>query len=543
MVAGDWLTSCLTQARAVQMRSPEWSRSWAIVGIMVVLAVAAPSAVAAQDGGSSAGVSSSEQSVSERAVRVGTKTFTESVVLGEIVRLLVRAETGRTVRLREQLGGSRVLWSALTRGDIDVYPEYTGTIDEELFANREIGSPEAMRGALGESGIEMTEPLGFSNTYAIGMRKQQARELGIEAVSDLKEHPDLTMGFSNEFLDRADGWKGLRRAYELPHEDVQGLDHDLAYQGLDSGSIDVIDLYSTDAEIEYYDLKVLEDDRDFFPKYEAVLLYRSSLAERAPAVTTALKRLEGKIDAEQMRQLNKAVKIDGRDDAVVAREFIEQAFGLRAEVETVSAVQRVWERTVQHLWLVGVSLMLALLLAIPLGIVAAKVDWLEQAVLGVVGIVQTIPSLALLVFMIPLFGIGARPAIAALFVYSLLPVVRNTHAGLADIPRELMDSARALGMSFWSRLWRIELPLALRPMFAGIKTAAVINVGVATLGALIGAGGYGQPILTGIRLDDFSLILEGAIPAAGLALIVQGGFDLLERLVGSSGLTLDEESV
>lgn len=538
MWAGDWLTRCLTKVPAVQRRNREWSGRWAIVGMMVVLAVAAPSAVVAQDGGSSEGASSSEQ-----PVRVGTKTFTESVVLGEIVRLLVRTETGRDVRLREQLGGSRVLWSALTRGDIDVYPEYTGTIDEELFATREIGSREAMREALGESGIEMTEPLGFSNTYAIGMRKEQARELGIETVSDLKEHPDLTMGFSNEFLDRADGWKGLRRAYNLPHEDVQGLDHDLAYQGLDSGSIDVIDLYSTDAEIEYYDLKVLEDDRDFFPKYEAVLLYRSSLAERAPAVTTALKRLEGKIDAERMRQLNKAVKIDGRDDAVVARDFIQQAFGLNAEVETVSPVQRIWERTLQHLWLVGVSLMLALLLAIPLGIVAAKVDWLEQTVLGVVGIVQTIPSLALLVFMIPLFGIGARPAIAALFVYSLLPVVRNTHAGLADIPRELMDSARALGMSFWSRLWRIELPLALRPMFAGIKTAAVINVGVATLGALIGAGGYGQPILTGIRLDDFSLILEGAIPAAGLALVVQGGFDLLERLVVSSGLKLDEESV
>lgn len=518
-----------------------WWEIWVVAGIMVVSAVwavATPSAVAAQDGEASRGGTSSE-----RPVRVGTKTFTESVVLGEIVRLLVRAETGRSVRLREQLGGSRVLWSALTRGDIDVYPEYTGTIDEELFANRELGSTEAMRKALGESAIEMTEPLGFSNTYAIGMRKEQARELGIEAVSDLQDHPDLTMGFSNEFLDRADGWKGLRRAYDLPHEDVQGLDHDLAYQGLDSGSIDVIDLYSTDAEIEYYDLKVLEDDRDFFPKYEAVLLYRSALAGRAPAVTAALKRLERAIDAQQMRQLNKAVKIDGRDDAVVAREFIEQAFGLTAEVETVSAVQRVWERTLQHLWLVGVSLLLALLLAIPLGIVAAKVDWLEQAVLGVVGIVQTIPSLALLVFMIPLFGIGARPAIAALFVYSLLPVVRNTHAGLADIPRELMDSARALGMSFWSRLWRIELPLALRPMFAGIKTAAVINVGVATLGALIGAGGYGQPILTGIRLDDFSLILEGAIPAAGLALVVQGGFDLLERLVVSSGLTLDEDSV
>jgi osmoprotectant transport system permease protein len=142
------------------------------------------------------------------------------------------------------------------------------------------------------------------------------------------------------------------------------------------------------------------------------------------------------------------------------------------------------------------------------------------------------------VFMIPLLGIGGRPAIVALFLYSLLPIVRNTYAGLNDIPSSLRESAEALGLTPFARLRLIELPMAARSILAGIKTAAVINVGTATLGALIGAGGYGQPILTGIRRDDVGMILEGAIPAAILALAVQGAFELAERFLVARGLRL-----
>jgi osmoprotectant transport system permease protein len=149
---------------------------------------------------------------------------------------------------------------------------------------------------------------------------------------------------------------------------------------------------------------------------------------------------------------------------------------------------------------------------------------------------QTVPSLALLVLMIPLLGIGGPPALLALFLYSLLPIVRNTHAGLVNIDSALIDSARALGLPYTARLWRIELPLALPSILAGIKTSAVINVGTATLAALIGAGGLGQPILTGIRLNSIPLILEGAIPAVLLALLVQGIFELVERLLVPRGL-------
>jgi osmoprotectant transport system permease protein len=149
---------------------------------------------------------------------------------------------------------------------------------------------------------------------------------------------------------------------------------------------------------------------------------------------------------------------------------------------------------------------------------------------------QTLPALALLVFMIPLLGIGPGPAIAALFLYSLLPIMRNTYTGLTGIPNSLLESADALGLPSAARLRRVELPLAATSIMAGIKTAAVINIGTATLGALIGAGGYGQPILTGIRLDDTALILEGAIPAALLALIAQALLDGVEHWLVPRGM-------
>lgn len=469
-------------------------------------------------------------SAQEPPLVVGSKTFTESVVLGEVGAGLAR-DAGLAVEHRRQLGGTRILWRALLEGDIDAYPEYTGTLKQELLQMP--GASDAqLHAALAERGIAMTAPLGFDNTYALGMRAARATALGIETISDLREHPTLQIGLSNEFMQRADGWPGLRDAYRLPQQ-PDGLDHDLAYRGLASGALDVTDLYSTDAEIPYYDLAVLEDDRGYFPEYEAVYLYRADLARRAPQWLAALQGLAGRIDAATMQRLNARVKLDRETEAAVATEWL----GVVAPDER-GRVSRVWQRTGEHLALVGISLGLALLAALPLGVLAARKPRLGQVVLSTTGLLQTLPSLAVFVFMIPLFGIGAGPAIAALFLYSLLPIVRNTHAGLAGIPRELRETAAALGLPPRTRLWRVELPLALRTILAGIKTAAVINVGTATLGALIGAGGYGQPILAGIRLDDIGLILEGAVPAALLALAVQGGFELVERGLTPRGLRL-----
>ncbi|RKG97191.1 ABC transporter permease/substrate-binding protein [Corallococcus carmarthensis] len=468
-------------------------------------------------------------------VRVGSKKFTESVILGEMVTQVAK-DAGARASHRRELGGTTVLWEALRRGELDVYPEYTGTLRQELLVGRALPDDAALRKALADEGLRMSAPLGFNNTYALGMKEAEAQRLGIRRISDLKTHPELRVGFSNEFMQRGDGWPALRDAYGLPQRDVRGLDHDLAYRGLESGAIQLTDLYSTDAEIAAYGLRVLEDDRRHFPAYDAVLLYRADLETRAPRAVQAMRRLEGALTEAKMVQLNARARLEHVPEAQVASDFLQASLGLTTEVRTDGRGVRVWQRTREHLFLVGLSLMAAIALAIPLGVVAARRPRLGQGVLGLSSVIQTVPSLALLVFMIPLLGIGSKPAIAALFLYSLLPIVRNTAAGLQGIPWEVRESAEALGLPSGARLWRIELPMAAASILAGIQTAAVINVGTATLGALVGAGGYGQPILTGIRLDDVGLILEGAVPAAVLALAVSGLFEAVARVLVPRGL-------
>ena len=470
-------------------------------------------------------------------VTVGSKVFTESVILGEMLRQLAR-EAGAEAGHQRQLGGTRLLWKALLSGDIDAYPEYTGTLLQEILIGENLRNPAELEQALLKRGLRMTAPLGFNNTYALGVTEALAARLGLRTISDLRNHPDLVPGFSNEFMDRADGWPGVQQRYRLPWQNVRGMDHDLAYRGIASGTVDVTDLYTTDAEIDYYRLRPLEDDLKYFPEYNAVILYRADLARRAPAVVTMFRRLAGRIDATAMSRMNARVKLHGQSESAVAAGFLKQALHLDVDVQAQTAWQRVRQRTVEHLVLVGISLSAAIVLAIPLGILAARRERLGQVVLGVAGILQTIPSLALFVFMIPLLGIGGPPAIVALFLYSLLPIIRNTHAGLSDIPPAIVESAQALGLPSRARLRIVELPLATRAILAGIKTSAVINVGTATLGALIGAGGYGQPILTGIRLDDNALILQGAVPAAVMALLAQGLFELIERRMLPRGLRI-----
>jgi len=470
-------------------------------------------------------------------VTVGSKVFTESVLLGEIATQLGTA-SNVSVIYRRQLGGTRILWDALLKAEIDVYPEYTGTLTNEIFAGKGLQGETAIRQALAERGIEMTHSLGFNDTYALGMREETARKLNIKTISDLRSHPDLRLGFSSEFLDRGDGYPSLRDAYRLNLPHVTGLDHDLAYRALVSGSIDVTDLYSTDAEIAENHLRVLQDDLHHFPDYQAIFLYRSDLRHRAPQMIAALARLEGRINESAMIAMNADAKIHKVPEARIASDFLSRKLGVSAISDFQGFWSRLASRTWEHLQLVSVSLLAAILIAIPLGIIAAAYPRMGQIILGGVAAIYTIPSLALLVFMIPILGIGWEPAVVALFLYSLLPIARNTYTGLHGIPSPVRESAAALGLPRLAQLVLVELPLASPAILAGIQTSAVLNVGTATLGALIGAGGYGQPILTGIRLDSHPMILEGAIPAAVLALVVQGGFELAGRVAVPKGLRM-----
>ncbi|NIP39820.1 MAG: ABC transporter permease subunit [Candidatus Dadabacteria bacterium] len=473
-----------------------------------------------------------------KEIVVGSKTFTESVILGEIIKQLVE-QSGKQTKHLSGLGGTRVLWNSLNKGEVDIYPEYTGTLIQEIFSGRKIEGIDQLRQELGKYGIGMTAPLGFNNTYILGMKKTPAAKLKITKISDLKKHPDLRIGFSSEFMERADGWPGLKKAYNLTHKNVTGLDHNLAYRGVSGGSIDLIDLYSTDAEIDYYSLATLEDDLNYFPNYYAVILYRKYLIKEHPSVIKRLSELESKIPEQVMIKMNSDVKIGGLSESLVAADYINKTFFVTINPAEATIFSRFSKNTFDHLILVGISLFFAILISIPLGIIAYKNESIGKVVLGVVGIIQTIPSIALLVFMIPLLGIGFLPAVVALFLYSLLPIVRNTYSGLKDVPGEIKESAEAIGLPDSARLRLVELPIASRSILSGIKTSAVINVGTATLAALIGAGGYGQPIFTGIRLDNIGLILEGAIPAAVLALLVQALFGLLEKVFVPRGLRLN----
>ncbi|MGD2110299.1 MAG: glycine betaine ABC transporter substrate-binding protein, partial [Phycisphaerae bacterium] len=439
-------------------------------------------------------------------VRVGSKAFTESVILADMVVHLA-ANEGLHAEHVEGLGGTRLLWEALCAGQIDLYPEYTGTLSQEIFAGHGVDGTQALREKLAEFDLEMTRPLGFNNTYVIGMKQQLADKLGIQSISDLRNHEDLTLRFSNEFMKRADGWRALARRYNLPHHDVRGLEHALAYEALDKGVIQVTDLYATDAKIRKLQLRSLTDGLSHFPDYHAVFVYRADLLHRAPPLIGALKSLEGRIDESTMIDMNARVELDGLSEQRVAAEFLARARGIESKVTEQNLVADVARYTIEHLEMVAVSLVAAMLVSIPLGIIAARRSELAQPILGVVGVIQTVPSIALLVLLIRPVGyfsdeLGYPQAVVALFLYSLLPMVRNTHAGLRSIPSQLEESAVALGLPPWVRLWRIELPLASRTILAGVKTAAVINVGFATLGGFIGAGGFGEPIFTGIRLND-----------------------------------------
>lgn len=470
-------------------------------------------------------------------LRIGSKKFTESVILGEIATQYLQSMDQPAQHIKE-LGGTRILWKALIQDEIHCYPEYTGTILKEILSAHKGVGYNGLSSTLKTYGVGISASLGFNNTYALGVTEETATTLNISNISDLNDYPGLKLGFTNEFMDREDGWPGLQKRYGLPQQNVIGLDHDIAYRALANDDIKVMDLYSTDADIGYYNLTVLEDDHSYFPEYQAVLLYRLDAYDNFSALRSMVESLEGSIDEQGMINLNAAVKIEKMNESSVAGEFLRSEIGVHAQPATSSPWQRLISNGYDHLLLVIISLSAAIIVALPLGTLSARNPRTGQIILGIVGIIQTIPSLALLVFMIPLLGIGGPPAIVALFLYSLLPIVRNTYTGLHDISPGLMESADALGLKALEKFMKIEVPLALRSILAGIKTSAVINVGTATLGALVGAGGYGQAILTGIRLDDTTMILEGAIPAALLALLVQGFFDLLEKLLVSEGLKI-----
>jgi osmoprotectant transport system permease protein len=482
-------------------------------------------------------------------LKVGSKRFTESYILGELIAQQVRAAGEAAAVHQRGLGNTGIVLNALKTGDIDVYAEYTGTIAKEILRLDAVPSLDELNRKLAPMGLAVAVPLGFNNTYALAMRTADTESRHIAKISDLAKLTSaqpLRFGLSQEFIGRADGWPGLQQRYALHLETPRGLDHGLAYQALAQSQVDLIDVYSTDAMLEKYPLTVLQDDKQYFPRYDAVLLYRTDLPQRFPRSWAALGKLQGVIDDAAMRRMNAAAELGGKDFAVVAQDFLAQhaahAGAVDAKTSSRSWLHELfrndfWRLTLEHLGLVFIALAISIVLGVPLGILAAKRAKIGAVILTLTGMLQTIPSLALLAILIPITGrIGQVPALIALALYALLPIVRNTHTGLLQIPAGIRQAAQSLGLESSTIIWRIELPLAAATIWAGIKTSAVVSVGTATIAAFVGAGGYGERIVTGLALNDNATLLAGAIPCAVLALLIEAGFGFAERWVFPANL-------
>lgn len=451
-------------------------------------------------------------------VSVGSKAFTESHVLAELVAQELEL-AGFEVERKLGLGGTMVLWQALRAGSVDIYPEYTGTLAQTIL-KRPDADPIALAAALAELDLEIVAELGFNNSYAIAMDRELAAVRNIRAISDLRLHPDLRLGFSLEFLNRADGWPALQEHYQLPQQ-VTGLEHALAYRAIAGGQLSATDAYSTDGDLEDFDLVLLQDDLDFFPRYDAILLARRDLPE---AAKERLAGLVGSLDESAIRRLNARAGVPGVSPRAVIADYLGRTGSGEA-----SATENILRNTLRHLKLTGLALLLACALALPLAVYLSQYQRAAASVVYMAGLMQTVPSLALLAILVPLMGLGQAPAILALFLYSLLPIIRNTLAGIHSVDPLLRDVAEGMGLTPLQRLRFVEIPLALPMILAGVKTAAIISIGTATLAAFVGAGGLGEPIVTGLNLNDHGLILQGAIPAALLAIVTEFLFEWLER--------------
>jgi len=488
---------------------------------------------------------------SDAPVTIGSKNFAESRLLAEIAAQLIEARTDHDVERRFGLAGTQICFEALRTGAIDLYPEYTGTGLVSLLGESSDGDPtSALRRVRSEFlarwEIYWLAPLGFENAYEIAVPLRVAEKYGLSKISDLAAvSSELRAGLGFEFVGRPDGLPGLQSTYNLSFADVIPMQQALKFQAVINDEIDVLDVYTTDGRLLQYALRVLEDDLDFFPPYEAAWTVREEALDRYRGLGETLGLLSGAFDAERMRQLNYRLQEGTESEAEVARDVLlelglvdrlpEEAAAL-SETMTDSHPSRsllagLGGRTIRHLGLCLAALALGVLVAVPLALWLVRSPRWAEAVIRGVGTTQTVPSIALLAFFVPILGIGIVPALVALWIYSIFPILRSAYTGLRDANPQAIEAASAMGMTPRQVLLSIRLPLAAPILMAGIRTAAVLCVGTATLAAFIGAGGLGEPIVTGLQLADPGLILAGALPAAGLALAVDALLALLERAV------------
>lgn len=462
----------------------------------------------------------------EGPITVGSKQFTESYILAEILAIKLE-DLGYTVDRKYGLGGTMVCWEALLGNQIQLYPEYTGTLKKVILHTEKSLSYTGLRESLSEKGVTLLEPLGFQNSYGFGLSHQLSNKLGITKASQLANHPELRFGVNHEFMKREDGWPSVSQKYGFRQVPTV-MHHSLLYDAIRQNRVDVINIFTTDGEIDRFGIQALEEDLHFFPEYQAAYLANRSIR---PELLNKLNVLSGTITDQTMRKLNRIAQDTSIENA--AREYYKlfpRLLDHRNHGSNTAPMSDLFRSGLEHLGLTVGSVLAAVIIAVPFAIFMRNLPALATPVLYLAGLLQTIPSIALLAFMIPLLGIGVIPAITALFLYALLPVLRNTHAAINSLDPALLITAESLGMSGLQKLFLVEIPLSMPGILAGVRTATIINTGTTTLAAFIGAGGFGEYIVSGLALNNPDLILEGAIPAAIMAIGFELCFEIVERL-------------
>jgi osmoprotectant transport system permease protein len=492
---------------------------------------------------------------------VGSKNFSESIILAEIVSLVLEQKYHLPVVRKFALGGTKVAFDALNTGDIDVYPDYTGTgyvmilgMDQERDPDKifEIVSKEFKE----RYGIVWSPSIGFNNTYALAVKADDLRFKGINKSSQLSgKVQDYKFGTPHEFMERKDGYNRFSEVYSLNfhQNNIVSLDSGLTYEAINSDQVDLIMSYSTDGRIKAFNLKLITDDKNFFPPYYASLMAKEETLDKHPALKEVFGLMNDFISEDEIIEMNDQVDRFKMEPRVVANNFLIQEGILKGELKNKNTKtgffqyaynkrKYLWKLLKEHLGLSIGALLIAFVVSLPVGILLTRKPSLGKVIFPLVNTIQTIPSLALLGFLIPFIGIGFIPAILALFLYSLLPLIRNTYIGILGVDRSYIEASRGIGLNNWQVLTKVEIPLALPVILTGLRTATVIVIGTTTIAALVGAGGFGDPIFRGVATVNSNLILLGAIPAALLAILMDKLIGVLEVILVSKGIRFKQRN-
>lgn len=471
-------------------------------------------------------------------IRIGSKEFTESYVVAEFLAQELEQHFGESIQIERQfgLGATAIAYQALTSDEIDLYPEYTGTLIQTLKLKSD--DRDRLLDELNTRGLAISAPLGFENSYALAATPEITQDLSLKRVSDLKRQlTQFKIGLTYEFHGRSDGWGQLLRSYPFLQNSVKPtlMEHSLLYTAVKNKRINIVEVYTTDPQIDDLSLVILADDARALPKYDAVFLASLKLQKRSPEVWAFINSLKNKLSAETIRHLNRQVEVVGLSPRQAVRNWLELskenkvATSKQTQTTIAGLKSQLVRRSAEHFSLVVVAFLIAAAIGLPLGVLASDHPRIGRPLLSVSGVLQTVPAIALLVVLVPLTGLGFWTAVTALVAYAAFPIASSTVAGLNSLSIETLDLVRLMHLNQWQALRWVRLPIAKLSILSGLRIALVSTIGNATLAALIGGGGYGALILSGLSTQRIELVFLGAIPAALSAIFVQAAFSWTER--------------